>query len=68
MQGHTVSNTPRILETYLFCCPNLDFKFRCLPRAGGYYDQTHSDMLRFRIIEKRLREIYKRKVDKEGNK
>lgn len=45
---------PAVLETYLFCCPSLDTKLRCLPRAGGYYDQYAVDMKWFRIIENQI--------------
>lgn len=50
-------DAPRILRTYMFCSPGLDGKLRCLPSAGGYYDQNHVDMAWFRVIEKKLDEI-----------
>lgn len=61
MAGLQVENPPRILETYLFCCPNLDSNLRCLPKAGGYYDQDYVDMKWFMLIESRIREIRARK-------
>lgn len=67
MAGLPVKDIPRILETYLFCCPALDGKFRCLPKAGGYYDQDYEDMLWFRVIEQRVNEIRRRK-SKESEK
>ena len=62
MAGLSVSNPPRILETYLFCSPAMDGNFRCLPRVGGYYDQDFSDLQFFRIIEERVKDINKRKM------
>jgi len=53
---------PRILETYLFCK-----EFRCLPHAGGYYDQNYSDMLYFKLIEGRVGEI-RRREDANGKR
>jgi len=48
----------------MFCCPTLDGAFRCLPKAGGYYDQDYVDMAFFRIIDRRLNEIRKREASK----
>lgn len=60
MHGLTVEDPPRILKTYLFCCPALDGQFRCLPREGGYYDQDHTDMIGFAIIEGQIRDFRSR--------
>ena len=68
MHGMAVENIPRILQTYLFCSPALDGQFRCLPRSGGYYDQDHIDMVGFSIIEKRIADYRRRKVDAEKDK
>jgi len=68
MKGFAVENLPRILRTYLFCCPALDGNLRCLPRAGGYYDQDHVDMLGFKVIEDRVNNIRQRKADAEKYK
>jgi len=59
--GIATYNLPPILKTYLFCCPTLDCNLRCLPRAGGYYDQYFYDMLCFNIIEQKIIEIDKQK-------
>lgn len=64
MEGMSVSNPPKILETYLFCSPAMDGNFRCLPKAGGYYDQDVSDLQFFKIIEERIRDIRKRQEKK----
>ena len=64
MAGMSVAELPKILETYLFCSPAMDGNFRCLPKAGGYYDQDVSDMLFFKIIEERVRNIRKRQEKK----
>ena len=65
MAGFAVSNPPRAIETYLFCCPAMDGNFRCLPRAGGMYDQDISDIIVFRVIEEKIAEIRKRHQVKE---
>ena len=64
MAGIAVENIPRALRTYLFCCPQLDGQFRCLPRAGGYYDQDYVDLLYINLIEQRVTEIRARKKGK----
>ena len=51
---------PASLAKYFFCSPVLDEPYKCLPSAGGYYDQRHRDTIEFRIIETRLREKRKR--------
>ena len=66
--GFAVENCPRILETYLFCCPALDGNFRCLPKAGGFYDQDYADILGFRLIEQRLAQIASRKAKRKDQK
>ena len=52
---------PQAIIKYLFCCPNLDFNFRCLPSAGGFYDQRYRDFVEFAIIEARIRSIKSRR-------
>lgn len=52
---------PPSIQKYLFCSPAMDFKFRCLPSAGGLYDQLYRDVAEFSIIESRLRDIQGRK-------
>lgn len=59
--GNPLDEIPRILQTYLFCSPKLDLELRCLPRAGGYYDQYLVDMIKFNLIEGRLKEILNRR-------
>jgi hypothetical protein len=54
LSGMAIEDVPRILKTYLFCCPGLDGRFRCLPKAGGYYDQDYADLLGFEIIERHI--------------
>ncbi len=51
---------PASLIRYLFCSPKLDFSFRCLPSAGGLYDQLFRDFAEFNIIESKLRFIHGR--------
>lgn len=34
---------------------------RCLPSAGGYYDQRTRDVIEFNIIENKLKEISARR-------
>ncbi len=53
---------PPAITKYLFCCPNLDFVFRCMPSKGGLYDQRYRDYIEFNIIEMRLREIRARET------
>lgn len=52
---------PKAVVKYLFCSPNLDFNYRCLPSKGGLYDQHYRDYLEFTIIEARLRDINSRR-------
>ncbi len=68
LHGFPAPDAPRILHTYLFCCPGMDGNFRCLPREGGYYDQDHADMLAFEVIEKRIGDWQKRERQKEQGK
>lgn len=63
--GFPAEDIPRILETYLFCSPSLDGNFRCLPKAGGYYDQDHIDMLGFKVIEERIADYQRRQSKRE---
>lgn len=58
--GHA-NDPPRILKTYLFCAT-----FKCLPKAGGYYDQDYTDMQGFMLIEERLSNIRGRAADDKG--
>jgi hypothetical protein len=60
--GETVTRLPDAIIKYLFCCPGLDFKFRCLPSAGGFYDQRYRDFVEFTIIESRIRNIQARQA------
>jgi len=60
IKGLPAGNVSRELRLYMFCSPTMDGVMRCLPRAGGYYDQYYSDILRFKIIEHRIAEIQKR--------
>lgn len=53
-------SVPASIQKYLFCSPSMDFKFRCMPSAGGLYDQRYRDYIDFLIIEARLRLIKKR--------
>lgn len=58
---HTNSTQlPDAIVKYLFCCPSMDFNLRCLPSAGGFYEQRHRDFIEFAIIESRLRNIKSR--------
>lgn len=66
MKGALPQEVPRPLRTYLFCCPTFDANLRCLPRAGGYYDQDNIDMMWFTVIENRISEIQKRESNKNG--
>ena len=66
MAGFAVSDVPRILETYLFCCPAMDGNFRCLPKLGGYLEQDVSDITFFKLIENRITDINKRNKLKES--
>ena len=52
---------PSAIAKYFFCSPNGDFSFRCLPSAGGFYDQRYRDFVDFSIIEGRLRSIRHRR-------
>ncbi len=65
VKGIAVGNIPRALRTYLFCCPRLDGQLRCLPRAGGYYDQDYCDLLAFNLIGQRIAENNARNKGKE---
>ena len=71
-QGATVTSVlehlrtkrlPSAIARYFWCSPNLDFNFRTLPSAGGYYDQRYRDMVEFAIIENQLRDIMRRRGD-----
>lgn len=64
LSGLPIKDCPRILQTYLFCCPGLDGNLRCLPKAGGYYDQDYTDMVFFSLIEQRIAEHRKRKANR----
>ena len=65
MAGFSVSNPPRILETYLFCCPAMDGNFRCLPKLGGCDEQDYDVITFFKLIEGRITDIRKRNAPKE---
>ena len=65
--GQPLGEVPNILMVYLFCSPSLDLTFRCLPRAGGYYDQYYVDMMYFGIIENRIREVRNREASKQAS-
>ena len=51
---------PAAITKYLFCSPNGDFKFRCLPSSGGLYSQRMRDVIEFNIIETRIRSVQER--------
>lgn len=55
---------PTALSKYLFCCPSMDLKLRCLPRTGGLYAQRQRDMIEFGIIENRIIEVMNRRRSK----
>lgn len=55
-------NLPPAIVKYFFCSPASDFSFRCLPAAGGLYDQRFRDYVEFGIIENKLREIAARRA------
>lgn len=56
-----LKSLPSSLSKYFFCSPNGDYKLRCLPSSGGYYDQRLRDVIDFNIIENKLKEIKARK-------
>ena len=56
---------PRPLKTYLFCCPTMDANLRCMPKAGGYYDQDYIDVVWFRVIENKIAEIRRQENERE---
>lgn len=49
------SRLPFSVVKYFFCVGG--DSFRCLPTAGGFYDQRYRDFVDFQIIENRLAEI-----------
>lgn len=49
---------PSSVVKYFFCMGG--DQFRCLPTAGGLYDQRYRDFMDFQIIENRLAEIKSR--------
>ena len=61
--GNPLFEIPRILEVYLFCSPRMDLSFRCMPKIGGYWEQDYIDIVRFTIIESKIREVMKREED-----
>ena len=59
-----LKSVPQPILTYIFCCPGLDCKLRCLPRMGGYLDQDHIDMQNFMVIEGRIKHWHNRQSEK----
>ena len=60
-----IDTLPAVLEKYFFCCPSMDLKLRFLPREGGYYNQFHTDIKWFKVIERQVIHYLNRKA-KEG--
>lgn len=56
------------LQLYLQICPNMDLNYRCLPKAGGWYDQYYEDVTWFGVIEDRIKQIMVRKEQQEEAK
>ena len=52
---------PGAIVKYLFCSPNFDFNFRCLPSQGGVYGQRWRDFVEFSVIDGKLRNILARR-------
>lgn len=51
---------PEVIKLYLFCSPKLDLSYRCLPRAGGVFEQDWQIIQDFKMIEQRIIEILNR--------
>ena len=52
---------PPSVVKYFFCSPDADLALRCLPSAGGMYQQRLRDIVEFTIIENRIRSVQKRR-------
>ena len=51
------------ISLYLKCSPELNLKYRYLPRDGGLYNQDYVDIFYFDIIENRIIDFKNREVD-----
>lgn len=64
MGGFAVAKIHPKLSLYLKCSPELDLKYRCLPREGGLYNQDYVDTFYFNIIERRIIDFRNRELEK----